>query len=664
VIKFYFIYQETLDESNVATFLTVGVYMERLINIDNGGTLTDIYVSSGNDFAFTKTLTTPVDLSQCLFDAMTKASEVIYGEPNLSGLLHSTQHIRYSSTQGTNALIEHNGPKLGLLLDDVDILAELRHDARSCSLLDDIVGDRTAIVPNELDGDELNSALVDEVTRLTTAGAERIVLAASSQTRERLLKHIILERFPRHLLGSVPVLFSWEFAADKVRARRIWSGIINSFLHPTVERFLYSTEQRLRAHKVKNPLLIYRNDGGSSRVAKSVALKTYSSGPRGGLEGTRALAHAYGLPRVLMLDVGGTTTDVGTVWDYKIATARRGNIYGIPVSYELSDVHSSGVGGSSIIAVEDGQIIVGPKSVGAAPGPACFGFGGTQATITDVNLLLGVLDPDTYLDGEMFLDTDRSRAVIQQSIAEPLNITVEEALIDMASAYAHKVSESFASLVDSRETTLAAFGGGGPMSACEAARIAGVRKVLIPKLAAVFSAYGISFSDISQTYEHNITDLSEAQIEDVAGELKSRATRDMFQEGYDMDECTLDWSHLVEHADGRTLSESFDSAADVHLEGGQQTILVLRVSRSLPHPDIQGGSPEVKSAAVSAGTRAVRTSATVVEVLPVYLLDQQAPGATGAGPAIVEGQFFTARVPAGWELEISNSGDLFLTDTR
>jgi N-methylhydantoinase A len=273
-----------LDESNVATFLTVGVYMERLINIDNGGTLTDIYVSSGNDFAFTKTLTTPVDLSQCLFNAMTKASEVIYGEPNLSGLLHSTQHIRYSSTQGTNALIEHNGPKLGLIVDDVGILAELRHDARSCSLLDDIVGDRTAVVPNELDGDELNSALVDEVTRLTTAGAERIVLAASSQARERLLKHIILERFPRHLLGSVPVLFSWEFAADKVRARRIWSGIINSFLHPTVERFLYSTEQRLRAHKVKNPLLIYRNDGGSSRVAKSVALKTYSSGPRGGLE--------------------------------------------------------------------------------------------------------------------------------------------------------------------------------------------------------------------------------------------------------------------------------------------------------------------------------------------------------------------------------------------
>ncbi|WFM70489.1 hydantoinase/oxoprolinase family protein [Halomonas sp. CKK8] len=639
--------------------------MERLINIDNGGTLTDICVGSGTDFAFTKTLTTPVDLSQCLFDAMTKASTVIYGEPNLSGLLHSTQHIRYSSTQGTNALVEHKGPRLGLLVDDADILDELHFDARSWSLFDDIVGDRTAIVPSELDGDELNSALVAEVTRLTAAGAERLVLAASSQAREKMFKRIILERFPRHLLGSVPLLFSREFAADEVRARRIWSGIINSFLHPTVERFLYSAEQRLRTHKVKNPLLIYRNDGGSSRVAKSVALKTYSSGPRGGLEGTRALAQAYGLPHVLMIDVGGTTTDVGIVRDHQIATARRGEINGIPVSYELSDVHSTGVGGSSIIAVEDGQIIVGPKSVGAAPGPACFGFGGTQATITDVNLLLGVLDPDTYLDGEMFLDKDRSRAVIQQSIADPLGITVEEALIEMASEYARKVSESFASSVDSAETTtLAAFGGGGPMSACEAARIAGVRKVLIPKLAAVFSAFGISFSNISHAYERNVTDLSQTQIEAAAGEMESWATRDMFQEGYDIDECTRDWSYLVDHPDGRVLSEAFDSTADVRSEGGLQTTLALRATRNLPHPIVKGGSPETKSAAVSAGTRAVRTSAEVVEDLPVYLLDQQVPGATGAGPAIVEGQFFTARVPAGWELEISNSGDLLLTDTH
>src|ERR1035437_5258649 len=142
----------------------------------------------------------------------------------------------------------------------------------------------------------------------------------------------------------------------------------------------------------------------------SLAPHTYSSGPRGGLEGTRGLAEAYGLQNVLLIDVGGTTTDVGAVNNKTIATDRHGSVERVSISYEASNVHSTGVGGSSIIAVQDGQIAVGPESVGAAPGPACFGFGGTRATITDVNLLLGVLDPQTYLNGEMFLGAERARA--------------------------------------------------------------------------------------------------------------------------------------------------------------------------------------------------------------------------------------------------------------
>src|SRR5476649_1397841 len=358
-----------------------GTIMERLINIDNGGTLTDIVVGSGTDFTFTKTLTTPVDLSQCLFDGMTKASAELYGEADLAKLLHSTRHIRYSSTQGTNALIERDGPLIGLITDDPHLVDELRASDESELLFDDLVGDRVGLLPKEGADDELRTALVAEMNRLTTAGAERLIVAAASLEREHLYKRAMLKNFPRHLLGSVPVLFSWEFATDTVRSRHIWSGILNSFLHPTVERFLYNAEDRLRAHKIKNPLLIYRNDGASSRVAKSVALKTYSSGPRGGLEGTRALAEAYGLKNVLMIDVGGTTTDVGVVNNSTISTDRHGSVKGVSISYEMSNVHSTGVGGSSVIAVANGQITVGPESVGAAPGPACFGFGGTRATI-------------------------------------------------------------------------------------------------------------------------------------------------------------------------------------------------------------------------------------------------------------------------------------------
>ena len=640
--------------------------MERLINIDNGGTLTDIVVGSGTDFTFTKTLTTPVDLSQCLFDGITKASTQLYGEPDLAKLLHTTRHIRYSSTQGTNALIERDGPLIGLITDDPALVDELRASDESALLFDDLVGDRVGLLPAEGPEEELRRALVAEINRLTTAGAERLVVAAASLEREHLYKRAMLKNFPRHLLGSVPVLFSWEFAADTVRSRQIWSGILNSFLHPTVERFLYNAEDRLRAHKIKNPLLIYRNDGASSRVAKSVALKTYSSGPRGGLEGTRALAEAYGLENVLMIDVGGTTTDVGAVNNSTIATDRHGSVKGVPISYEMSNVHSTGVGGSSIIAVEGGKITVGPESVGAAPGPACFGFGGTQATITDVNLLLGVLDPETYLNGEMYLDAERSKAVITKTIAEPLGISLEEALVRMEDTYSAKMAGAFAHFVESPETTtVAAFGGGGPMSACSAARIAGVRHVLVPKLAAVFSAYGISFSDIAQTYETNITGMNAAAVDEAKKAMESKASRDMFQEGHELDDCTVAWRLETENADGSSCPSTVYSDGLVPSPApGQTVILSLKATFALPHPVIEGGTPTHKSDAVASGTRAVRSSATQIDTISVYQLEGQQPGATASGPAIVEGPFFTARVPAGWTLDISAAGDLLLSDTK
>lgn len=640
--------------------------MDRLINIDNGGTLTDIVVGSGKDFTFTKTLTTPVDLSQCLFDGITKASTEIFGEENLPALLHSTRHIRYSSTQGTNALVERKGPPVGLITDDPGLVERLKDTPEAAELFDSLIGDRIAVIERTGSDDEDSRALAAVVNRLTTAGAERLLIAGTSEDDEKFYKRAMLLNFPRHLLGSVPVLVSMDFAQDVSRTRQIWSGILNSFLHPTVERFLYSAEHRLRAHKVKNPLLIYRNDGASSRVAKSVALKTYSSGPRGGLEGTRALAEAYGLDRVLMIDVGGTTMDVGTVDKHEIVTERRGSVAEVGISFEMSDVRSKGIGGSSVIAVEEGKITVGPESVGASPGPACFGFGGQKATITDVYLLLGVLDPGSYLGGEMSLDTERAKSVITSTIAEPLNSTLEEALVRMEAAYTERMAEAFSDLLDDpASTTLAAFGGGGPMSACRVARAAGVRQVLVPKLAAVFSAYGISFSDISQSYEVDITDSSDDKIAEVQRSMESSAARDMFQEGYQIDDCDLEWKLIVEEPDGKNAtSTAFTGAVPRDLHEGQALTLLLKATHKLPHPELESSTDTPSSEAISGSERQVRSSATEVATVPVYNLVDQNPGATAAGPAIIEGPFFTTRVPDGWSFEVTASQDLLLTDKQ
>jgi len=635
--------------------------MNHLINIDNGGTLTDICVWDGESFSFTKTLTTPFDLSQCLFDGIEKASAGLYGDKDLVRLLHQTQHIRYSTTQGTNALVERKGPALGLVVEGDGIVDDLCSGPEARKLFDDVVGSRVARVDLALDPDKLVFDLVQQVNQLTTDGAARIVVVGESPESERTLRSILLRKFPRHLLGSVPLLYSWELANDRDRGRRTWSSILNSFLHPVMERFLYQAQHRLREHKVTNPLLVYRNDGASSRVSKAVALKTYSSGPRGGLEGTQALAQSYGLSHVLMMDVGGTTTDVGVVADNAIATDRRGFVKGVPISFPMSDVQSAGVGGSSVIGVVGDRITVGPRSVGAAPGPACFGLGGKEATITDVNLLLGVLDPATYLDGQLHLDADRARAVVTETVADPLGVQLEEALVLMEAAYFQAIAGSFGNLVRD-DTTLAAFGGAGPMSACGAAQLAGVHRVLVPRMAAVFSAFGISFSDVGKSYEVTLTETGTEAAALAYDEILTRAERDMFQEGYDLSQCTTEALLLVESEDGETVqSLPYRRGDAVELLDGSVSVR-LDCAAALPQPTLVHDAEVSPRPAVQHGTRDVRSSARHVDECPVYVLDDQEPGASAAGPAVVEGPFFTARVPSGWRFDVTSNADLILTD--
>jgi len=179
----------------------------------------------------------------------------------------------------------------------------------------------------------------------------------------------------------------------------------------------------------------------------------------------------------------------------------------------------------------------------------------------------------------------------------------------------------------------------------------------------VFSAYGISFSDIAQTYETNITGMDAGAVDEAKTAMESNASRDMFQEGHELSECEVDWTPVTESADGLSSAEAaYTDGAVPSPAPGQNLILSLKATFSLPHPVIEAGSPTRKSDAVASGTREVRSSATKVDTVAVYRLEDQKPGATASGPAIVEGPFFTARVPSGWTLDISAAGDLRLTD--
>jgi N-methylhydantoinase A len=631
--------------------------MARLINIDNGGTLTDFCVVDGDEVRYTKTLTTPYDLSKCLFDGLTRVSELVYGEPRLASLLQTTDYIRYSTTQGTNALVQRDGPRLGLLVTDPGLPALLAADPAQAGLLSALVGDRWFTVDTGGDDEALGRELVARVNDLSARGARRLVVAVSdggAETEARI-KRLLLRLYPRHLLGAVPLLFSWELVADHDDVRRTWSSLLNAFLHPAMERFLFNADRRLRDARSRQPLRIFRNDGGSARVSKSAALKTYSSGPRGGLEGTRALAGHYGLRHLVMVDVGGTTTDIGVVTDGTIRVDRRGRVDAAPSSLELAVITSYGVGGSSVFRVVDGAIRVGPVSVGAAPGPACFGLGGDEATITDVMLLAGVLDPATYLGGTLPLHPGRSAKVIETRVAGPLGIPLDVALRAMEDAYTAEIARALreATAVDDA-TVLAAFGGAGPMNICGAARRAGVKQVLIPRTAAVFSAFGIGFSDLSQRYEQPLPATDSATVKAVSDRLLAQGARDLSAEGVDPADCTARFRITVEQDHTETVHD-LDSVAD--LEKGARASLELELVAPLPHVALGRTGGIAAGPAWRQGTRALRDGD-----VPMYALTDQPPGAQADGPAVIEGPFFTMRVPAGWQFETTAAGDLRLTD--
>jgi N-methylhydantoinase A/oxoprolinase/acetone carboxylase beta subunit len=515
----------------------------------------------------------------------------------------------------------------------------------------------------------MEMAAVRAVNALSSAGANRVVIAfagAGRSANEIRLKKLLLRKFPPHLLGAIPLLYSHEVVEDDDDVRRAWTAVFNAFLHPAMERFLYRAEHKLRENRALNPLLIFRNDGHSARVAKTIAIKTYSSGPRGGMEGSRALAGHYGFPRLLTMDVGGTTTDIGLVETRDgrgtVRSHRRGRVEGVEVSFPLSDVVSVGVGGSSIIRVKGDAIAVGPESVGSAPGPACFGLGGSESTITDAFLVTGLLDPATFFGGELRIDPERARKAVGERVGEPLGLSVEDAALAMEKAWVAKVADSLRQFTSiTPDTVLAAFGGGGPFVVCRVAEAAGISRVVIPGLAAVFSAFGLGFSDIAHTYEAPLTSADAEGFKAALAGLTEKARRGMFGEGFDMAQCQVRKSLQIIESDKERAVDLKSDRLPAGLPAKARLVLTLDVAKPIAQPTLSGDFKGPRSVARVAGKRRVLApGAEVARDLPLYRVEDQKPGASAAGPAVLEEAFFTCRVDAGWTFTINQAGDILL----
>jgi N-methylhydantoinase A/oxoprolinase/acetone carboxylase beta subunit len=639
--------------------------MSILVNIDNGGTFTDVCISDAQRVVHAKSPTTPHDLTQCFLEVLRRGARELYGEPDVARLIREAECLRYSTTSGTNAVVEHKGTPVALL---VDAGEETRVYGALERLADDTLW--RAMVPHPpagiavaADGAVDAGEFTAIINRMLAEGALRLVVALSSEAAEQNVKALLLDRYPRHLLGAIPFLISSELAPDGDLARRTVTAVVNSYLHPGMEHFLYGAENICKEQHLKRPLLIFRNDGDSARVAKTTAIKTWGSGPRGGLEGAVAYARHYGLDAVVAMDVGGTTTDISVVTGQRVAQRAYGEIEGAPISFSLPNIHSFGVGGSSVLRVENGVIRIGPDSVGAAPGPACFARGGTEATLTDALLVAGVLEPSKYLGGELPLDPARAEQAVRSRIAEPLGVEVAQAAAAIISTFEATVGREVGAAIaasgrNAADATLLAFGGGGPIIAAGIARAAGIGRVLVPRLASVFSAFGIGFSHLAHEYQIPLDGRAQ-DLPRVRQELMRRAERDMYGEGVDPGGCRYEFS-LWAAADGHAVERPIDGGKAAPAAGESDPRVSLRAVHELPTLELM---PNTVAAyrAVSAGAWAeVGLDGRNGGKLGLFDDATLAPGDEVAGPALVRGSYLTCVVASGWRLRVASNGDLFL----
>lgn len=616
------------------------------IDIDTGGTFTDGVVSTGRQTWPIKVLTTPHDLTIALRELIDEAADRVGVEQ--AELLRRVESIRYSTTLGTNTVIERSGPRLGLLVAE-DAMATIR-DAPAGSLVADILDPldwhvRSLALTGDDDADR--EPVLQAVEELLEGGAERlvVVLPDADGSREEAVRRIVFGEYPRHILGALPVLFSSELAADTDLSRRIATALLNAYLHPQLETFLYEAESVLRSRGLHRPLFVFCNDGTTNRVAKVTALKTHNSGPAGGVEAARALARHYGFARVATIDIGGTSTDVAFLADAGIEERRRGGIDGTEVSLPMRQIDALGGGGGTIAEVDAGGVLqLGPRSAGAAPGPACFGFGGTEATVTDANLTLGVFDPEQRFAGRVALDPARAKAAIEQHVAGPLGLSAHAAAHAVRTALEERIGTHLRAGFDarhSRDSVLIAFGGGGAVHAARIAEHAGIDRVLVPGLASVCSAFGIGFADVEHRYERIVPAADTAAADTAERELTERARIDMRGEGFSLDDVTF--AVTSSPADGDTVG------------------VALTAKAALPHV----GFPAAQQPATApepASTRKVWWDGETATATPVYRTDAVAQTtAPITGPAIVAGDIVTVCVPPGWTLQRDQYDQSFLT---
>lgn len=516
--------------------------MPYLVGIDIGGTFTDAAAVSTEDGRIyaAKARSTPDDLVEGLLESLNGLAEQIGA--SVEDLLRETVKFAHGTTQTSNVIFTWRGARTGLITtrgfaDEVLIMRargrvaglplSARRHLRATDKPPEIVPrdlieevseriDHRGRVILSLSEREAIRAVESLVARGVEAIAVALLWAPENPEHELLLERVIRERAP-----DIYVSLSHRLAPVLGEYERTATAVVNAFVGPTVEGYLARLDQRLRDMGLREPLLILQASGGVVQAEQTVPVNTIESGPAAGMIAVKALSEATGHRNIIATDVGGTTFKVGLLVDGEWSMAPETIINQYSLLIPMIDLVSIGAGGGSIAWADDGRLRVGPLSAGSDPGPAAYGWGGTKPTVTDADVVLGFLNPDCFLGGRVRLRPDLAERAVKEHVADPL---FEGDVIRAAAGVRSVVDAQMADLVrkttierghDPRAFVLMAYGGAGPVHAAAYARNLGVRTILIPQGATVYSAYGAAVSDIRLSLQRSVR----GELLDDTGEL-------------------------------------------------------------------------------------------------------------------------------------------------
>jgi len=516
------------------------------IGVDTGGTFTDLVIFQEGKLTIQKVLSTPDDPSRAIVQSLESLDVLEYAEV-----------IVHGSTVATNAVLEHKGVTTGLITtagfrDVLEIGRQARphlYDLQVQKVQPLVPRERRVEVTERLNerGEVLISldeaSLEDALCTLSRSGVTSIAISLLFSFTNPAHEQQVAER-ARALGFAVSV--SSEVLPEFREYERTSTVVLNAYVGPLMDHYLGRLEALLPR---KTVLRIMQSNGGSisSQQARTEAARTLLSGPAAGVVGAAFVAKASGFQQIIGLDIGGTSTDVALV-NGTIVETTAGQVGGYPTRLPMIDIHTIGAGGGSIAWFDPGGALrVGPRSAGAQPGPAAYGLGGTVATVTDAYVVLGRLLPEAFLGGTMSLDVAAARRVVAD-IAEQLQTSVEEAALGIiriinASMEAAIRVVSVEKGCDPRQMTLVAFGGAGPLHACELAMALRIPRVLVPTVPGVLSALGMLVADTRKDYVRTImlpAEGAQTHVCEVVHDLKGQGRTALLGEGIDAEQIILE----------------------------------------------------------------------------------------------------------------------------